>query len=255
LNYQLLDEREAKQLYEAELSRASSIQHNLLLTEVPQVDGFSISISQEQCRSVGGDLYDIAVLAENKLVVIIADVSGKGLGAALLMSNILASFRILYNVTQFGLSEVIQIVSQQLFESSGPSDFATLFVGVIDLHTHELKYINAGHTPAILVHDDGSQELLEACGIMIGAFPGITWEERKIPLTSGDMVFMFTDGVDEAENESSEMYGQERLKDFLAKQHAQSSDDILKTLKTELHQFAGSAPASDDITMIALKKL
>jgi len=170
LNYTLLYERQERQVYEAELRRASGIQKKLLISEIPDIPGYEVGALQQQCRAVGGDLYDIATLPNGRLVVIVADVSGKGMGAALLMSNILASFRILYNVTEFSLTDVVNMVSHQLFCSSGAADFATLFVGVIDPATNRLSYINAGHNPPILVRADGRHEYLEASGTMIGAF-------------------------------------------------------------------------------------
>jgi pSer/pThr/pTyr-binding forkhead associated (FHA) protein len=178
-NYMLIHEREQKQIYESELRRASAIQQNLLIGDIPEVPGYAVHAFQEQCRAVGGDLYEVATLSDGRVVLLVADVSGKGMGAALLMANILASFRILYSVTEFTLGDVVNLVSKELFHSSAPSDFATLFIAVLDPKTHVVRYINAGHNPPLLVRHDGSREYLDACGTMIGAFDFGDWRNRS----------------------------------------------------------------------------
>lgn len=253
LNYTLLQERQEKQLYEAELSRASNIQNNLLIPDIPELPGYEVAALQQQCRAVGGDLYDVALLPNGKLVIMVADVSGKGLGAALLMSNILASFRILYNVTEFSLIEVVTLVSKQLFSASTSSDFATLFVGVIDPTTHRMNYINGGHNPPVLVRNDGRMEHLEASGTMIGAFDICTWSECDVKLEPGDFFLVFSDGVTEADR-GDEQYSDERLEAVLARSAAAGPKELVKIIMTEVDDFLQDAPHSDDITMLAVKR-
>jgi len=253
LNYALIAQRQEKQIYEAELRRASNIQQTLLAHDLPRVEGYDVATLQQQCQAVGGDLYDIAVLPNGKLVVLAADVSGKGLGAALLMSNILASFRILYNVTEFSLAEVVRMVSCQLFCSSGAADFATLFVGVIDPRAGSLRYINAGHNPPILARTDGHHDHLEPCGTMIGAFDGCDWGECEAKLEPGDLFVVFTDGVTEADR-GDELYGEERLERLLLESRGQTPQELLRTIMADIDNFLGDAPRSDDITMLAVKR-
>ena len=253
LNYTLWQERQEKQVYEAELSRASNIQQNLLTPDIPELPGYEVAALQQQCRAVGGDLYDVALLPNGRLVVIVADVSGKGLGAALLMSNILASFRILYNVTEFSLTEVVTLVSRQLFGSSTSSDFATLFVGVIDPETNRMNYINGGHNPPVLMRNDGRLEHLEASGTMIGAFDVCTWNECEVELQPGDMFLVFSDGVTEADR-GDEQYSDERLEDALRRLNAVGPHELVETIMSEVDDFLQDAPHSDDITMLAVKR-
>jgi len=253
LNYALMQERQERHIYEAELQRASTIQQNLLTREKPEFPGYLIHTHQQQCRAVGGDLYDLAVLSDGRLVICVADVSGKGMGAALLMSNILASFRILYNVTEFSLSEVITMVSNQLCRCSGAADFATLFVGVIDPVSHELKYINAGHNPPLLLRQTGDQERLLANGVMIGAFEGMTWDEAQTGLEPGDMLFIFTDGVTEAQGEA-EQYSEKRLERLALDRRALDPKEFLEAVVDNVSEFIGDSPRSDDITMLAVKR-
>lgn len=253
LNYTLLYERQERQVYEAELRRASGIQKKLLISEIPDIPGYEVGALQQQCRAVGGDLYDIATLPDSRLVVIVADVSGKGMGAALLMSNILASFRILYNVTEFSLADVVNMVSHQLFCSSGAADFATLFVGVIDPATNRLSYINAGHNPPILVRADGRHEYLEASGTMIGAFDVGTWTQAETDLAPDDMLVVFTDGVTEADR-GDQQYSEERLERLLFESKHQSPQQLMQTIMEDIDGFLEDAPRSDDITMLAVRR-
>ncbi|UCE23591.1 MAG: SpoIIE family protein phosphatase [Candidatus Zixiibacteriota bacterium] len=199
LNYELMRERHEREIFAAELRRASSIQRNLLARNIPQLPGYDVHAFQEQCRMVGGDLYDLAKLPDGRLVFVVADVSGKGMGGALLMSNILASFRILYEESNLELIRVVKQVSRQLFNYSAPEDFATVFAGIIDGQRHRLTYINAGHNPPLLVRRDGTVQHLEPSGTMIGAFDFSDWQEETVELDPGDMLLVFTDGVVEAD--------------------------------------------------------
>ena len=253
LSYSLLNEREERRVYEAELSRASNIQENLLTRDLPELKGYQVKAIQQQCRAVGGDLYDVAVLPNGKLVLIVADVSGKGMGAALLMANILASFRILYNVTEFTLKEVVLMVSHQLFVSSGASDFATMFIGVIDPATHKMEYINAGHNPPVVARANGDHDHLQACGTMIGAFDMDTWTVEETSLAPDDMILVYTDGVTEADR-GDEQYGEKRLEDLLMKCCRQPLTEMLDTIMGDIDRFLGDAPRSDDITILSVKR-
>lgn len=253
LNYTLIQERQEKRIYDAELRRASEIQKNLLRTVNPEVPGYRVNAFQVPCRAVGGDLYDIAQLPDGRLALIVADVSGKGLGAALLMANILASFRILYNISEFSLTEVVSLVSEQLFNCSTAADFATLFVAVLDPEKNDLAYINAGHNPPLLVRADGQREYLHASGTMIGAFNINTWSEARTIMNKGDLLFVFTDGVTEAERDD-EQYSEDRMEKAVCREAAKSPDDLVEALMADIESFLQDAPRTDDITMLAVKR-
>ena len=253
LNYNLLTELQEKQVIEAEIRRASVIQRNLLAKETPQLTGYKIHAFQEQCRAVGGDLYDLALLPDGRLLFMVADVSGKGMGAALLMSNILASFRILYNVRKFDLCKVVKQVSMQLFNHSAAEDFATLFMGLVDPKQDTITFCNAGHNPALLVRKNGKIEYLEACGTMIGAFNFSDWTEETVKLDEGDMLFVFTDGVTEAVR-GEEFYGDERVERLLANVRDNTPEDIARSLLDDIKAFVKESPRSDDVTMLLIKK-
>jgi sigma-B regulation protein RsbU (phosphoserine phosphatase) len=253
-NHNLLKERQAKEVLEAELKVASQIQNQLLPAKLPPIEGYSLSAFQAQCKAVGGDLYDVAELPDGRILFLLADVSGKGMGAALLMSNVLAAFRILYCAQDFDLFDVTSRVSKQLLRVSRPEDFATLFICELCPKSHVLRYINAGHNPPLMVRGDGSLEDLQPSGIPIGAFDISNWKEEKLDFHLGDFLFMFTDGVSEATNNQGEMYEEQRLKQFLLSSQGQSPDELSELVLNEIKAFTGGAPQSDDITMMVLRR-
>jgi sigma-B regulation protein RsbU (phosphoserine phosphatase) len=203
---------------------------------------------------VGGDLYDVAELPDGRILFLLADVSGKGMGAALLMSNVLAAFRILYCAQDFDLFDVTSRVSKQLLRVSRPEDFATLFICELCPKSHVLRYINAGHNPPLMARGDGTLEDLQPSGIPIGAFDISNWKEEKLDFGIGDFIFMFTDGVSEATNNQGEMYEEQRLKKFLLSSPGQSPDELSELVLDEIKAFTGGAPQSDDITMMILRR-
>jgi sigma-B regulation protein RsbU (phosphoserine phosphatase) len=253
LSYQLLAERQERQIMRAELRRASAIQKRLLVTAPPEIEGYRVCAFQEQSRSVGGDLYDMRLLKDGCLLFMVADVSGKGMGAALLMSNILASFRVLFEDSEADLGSAVRTVSQQVFRFSDPGDFATLFIGLLDPRRCTVRYINAGHNPPLVLRADGSSEYLKASGVMIGAFDDMTWEEGLLTLAAGDLLLVFTDGVTEAEGED-EQYGEERLEQLVRTSHEAQPQDVVERLMTDIGDFVGNRPQSDDITMMCIKR-
>lgn len=253
INYELLEVRAEQQLFEAEVRRASSIQKKLLMIPKPTIDSYSITAWQDQCRAVGGDLFDMRTLPNGNLIFLVADVSGKGMGAALLMSNILASFRILYNAENIELSQIVKQVSEQLFAYSAPEDFATLFIGLLDPKENILQYINAGHNPPILSRADETFEYLKPSGIMIGAMPMMEWELHSITMNEGDIVTIYTDGVTEAES-SDGQYGEDRLEKFIVRCCQKTPEELTAELVKDIESFTADTPQSDDITMMVLKR-
>jgi sigma-B regulation protein RsbU (phosphoserine phosphatase) len=219
----------------------------------PRLPGYEVCTFQEQSRSVGGDLYDAQLLSDGRLLFLLADVSGKGMGAALLMSNILASFRILYESELFGLSYAVEQVSSQMFKHSAPGDYATLFIGILEPDRRKISYINAGHNPPLIVRSDGSVEQLEPCGIVIGVLDSASWEEKTLELSEGDLLFVYSDGVTEAQHESAQ-YGEARMIGHVVKAREKSSKEIIGRLMNDVNDFMGDAPRSDDITIMIIKK-
>lgn len=253
-NNQLLLERQAKREMEAEMEGAAAIQRNLLLSRLPEVKGYALDAFQEPSRSVGGDLYDVARLPDGRLFFVVADVSGKGMGAALLMSNLLACFRVLYGETDFHLARVVERVSAQMFSYSAPGQFATLFCGLLRPESGEIVYVNAGHNSPLVARRDGQIELLKSTGLMVGAFDFARWEEAECQLAPGDLVLVYSDGVTEANNPTQEEYGEERLTKVLLAGQRLSIVDLIERLRQDIKAFASGAPASDDATLLVLHR-
>ncbi len=253
VNSILLREREEKQALDIEVRRATMIQKNLLVKEAPSIQGYKTFACQTMSRSVGGDIYDMTLLPDGRMLFLVADVSGKGMGAALLMSNILASFRILYNDPHFDLIRAVEHVSKQLWRYSAPEDFATLFVGVVDPAHERLEYVNAGHNPPLLVRSSGHIDYLQPSGTMIGAFDFSAWSVDTQSLSSGDLLFIFTDGVTEAMNGDLQ-YSDERMERLVVASRQLDPAALAKQVMEDVDQFVGDAPRSDDITMLILKR-
>jgi sigma-B regulation protein RsbU (phosphoserine phosphatase) len=254
VNNQLLKERYQKELLETEMKRAAEIQQQLLSRDLPELDGYQVHAFLKSSRQVGGDLFELARLEDGSLLFLVADVSGKGMGAALLMSNILAAVRVLYQTRQFELLRAVELVSKQLCQYSRSTDFATLFIGQLRPGENKVHYVNAGHNAPLLVRADGNIEHLEASGVMVGAFDFASWDQQSMELGPGDLLFIFTDGVTEAENESEEMYSDERLEKLLLDKRELSADDLAETIHSDIRGFVQDAPSSDDITMLILKR-
>ncbi len=251
-SYTLLAERQDRKVLEVELARASNIQKKLLVSEFPQVAGWDVQAHQEQSRSVGGDLYDVKLLENGRLLILVADVSGKGLGAALLMSNILAAFRALYDGQDFDMNDAVQRVSRQILKFSDQGDFATLFIAEMD-EAGNFDYINAGHNPPLLVRADGTLEHLKPSGIMIGAFDFSDWEEHHLTLDTDDILFIFSDGVTEAECNGVQ-YSDERTEEKVVLWRDLSPRELMDNMMEDINAHMGDAPRSDDITMLAVKR-
>lgn len=253
-NCHLLEERQAKELLESELAVASQIQEQLMPREFPHIEGYNLNAFQIQCKQVGGDLYDVAQLDDGRIIFMIADVSGKGMGAALLASDILASFRVLYSLKGFDLLDAICHVSKQLLRFTRPGDFASLFIGMLYPDTNIIRYVNAGHNPPMIVRGDGGVEYLEASGIPIGAMDIPVWKEETVQLEIDDLLFAFTDGIPEAIDRHDEQFGDERLEKFILSHLHQSPDELAESIIDEVDRFIGDIPRNDDITMMILRR-
>ncbi len=253
INLALLCERDKKRTMEEELRQAAMIQRDLLIKSVPEFSGYQIHAFQEQSHEVGGDFYDFALLPDGRLLVLAGDVSGKGMGAALLMSNIMASFRILYYGTSFDLCQAVKQASMQLWRHSAPEQYATLFICLIEGPGGLIHYVNAGHNPPLLVRQSGAIERLEPTGTPIGMFDWADWTEETKQLDIGDVLFVFTDGVTEA-MKGDQQYSDSRMEQMIISVRNQSPIVIMDKLMEDIASFVEDTPRSDDITMAVIKR-
>ena len=205
------------------------------------------------CKSVGGDYYDFYKVDENQEAVIIADVSGKGITAAMFMMNAKAAINEAVLIGE-PLAEAIGKANIDLCEHNKARMFITVFIAVLDLNTGELRCINAGHNPPLVNHNGTWEYCKIKHSAAMGVSKKIKYTEVIVKLEHQDSFFMYTDGVTEAKDIKDKLYGEERLINFLTKQENQPRSILNNTLE-ELKNYAGEAPQSDDITMVMFKYL
>src|SRR5579883_3061942 len=204
-----------KQIYQADLQQARDIQIHLLPRETPQIPGFRIACAWQPARSVSGDYFDVLILGEDRLGLCIADVSGKGMAAALLMANLQASVKAFTqngsNPLNESPAELCARLNTALSSNIAPGRFVTFFYGILDSKSANFKYENAGHCLPLLVHVDGSIDFPAAYSGVLGLFSHWTYADREVELRSGDVLVLMTDGVLEAANGNEEEFGYQRL--------------------------------------------
>ncbi len=252
-NTRLYEEEVNKQKLEEEMAMARKIQARLLPTTIPRFEGIQIEAVNISSKLVSGDYYDIIERSDGKLALIIADVSGKGMPASILASNLQAALRAHCDTCE-SPALVLEKINLQIHASTDPAHFATLFLAIFDPADYSLLCSSGGHNPPIIMRADGRMELLEAGGLPLGAFDFGTYNEEIIHLEPGDLVFFYTDGVTETKGpDGDEDYGEDRLNDLLRDHRGKNVDDIFSELQNQLLSFSGTPEADDDITMIGLK--
>jgi len=252
-NAHLFKEAMEKQRLEEELSIAREIQQGLLPKVLPPVPNFQISAINVPSKQVGGDYYDVIQLSDTRYILAIADVSGKGAPASLLMANLQATLRALVPLGM-PLSDMTARINDIIFENTGMNKFITFFCGLLDADKRIFTYVNAGHNPPYLMHKDGPFERLEKGGVILGIMQTLVpYQEGVVELREGDMIFMFTDGVSEAMSVGEEEFGEERLGQILKANREMSTDELMKHVLQEVKTHASGTPQSDDITMVIMK--
>lgn len=253
-NIMLLEENLEKRRMEDELSRAREIQQGLFPRQIPKTPGLQVAAKSYFCLEVAGDYYDVINLDDNRTVLAVGDVSGKGAGAALLMSNLQASLRVIVRVGA-KLSDAVGEMNDLLFANTPPDQFITFFVGIYDKRTSALSYVNAGHNPPMVTRNSGKIEELSTGGLVLGAFAGVLYEQGFIELNEGDLLFLYTDGISEAQNSKEEMFGENRIKGFLQNKIHSSVGSLLENLELEVVRFTENIPLADDFTILAARTL
>ena len=203
----------------------------------------------QPAHAVGGDYFDVLKLGENRLAICIADVSGKGVPAALLMANVQASLRASVRDMD-SPARVCSIINGMLCESIAADKFVTFFCGVLDAGTRTFRYCNAGHPYPILV-SSGAVRTLDQGGAVLGVFPAWTYQDSSVDLSSGDRLLLFTDGITEAEGPQGEEFGMEKVAAFAKAHAANSAAKMNQQLLAEVTEFCG-AQFQDDATLLVL---
>lgn len=251
-NSRLFKEALEKQRLEKDLEIARTIQKNLLPDVIPGLKHFDISAFNNSAKQVGGDYYDIVKLDNGNTVVAIADVSGKGVQAALLMANVQAFLKSICK-QNIDLDKASNLINDLVSENTVGGSFITFFWGVLNDETKELTYVNAGHNPPLLIRNNEIIKL-KTGGMILGVMQTIIpYQSEVVKLQSGDTIVLFTDGVTEAMDINNEEYSDERLEELVLKISGENSDEILESIKKDVAEYTTGAIQSDDITCLILK--
>ena len=254
--WQLRELLEKKQI-ERELALAASIQQNLFPAELPVVRGCDVAAINRPARLVGGDYYDALALDpvrdQREYLFCVADVSGKGIAASLLMSNMQATLRALLG-REASLAELARCTNELLFVSTPGNKYVTAVLLSLDPGTGTCTYVNCGHTEGLVLRCHGGIEWLPTTGIALGMFPGQRYDELRLRLAPGDTVALYSDGVTEALNPNDEEFGSQRLIQALRRRAGQPASAIVSAVLAEIEAFCESTPQYDDITLLVLKR-
>ena len=245
-----------KERIKAELEVAARIQASMLpciFPAFPHQKDFDIYATMKPAKEVGGDFYDFFMIDDNTLAVVIADVSGKGVPAALFM--VIAKTLIKNNAQQGkNLVDVFETVNRQLYENNDECMFVTVFMGYLDIPSGKFNYINAGHNPPLIKHRDADFQWLPVKpGLVLGGFENVVYEQYEITLNHGDMLYLYTDGVTEAMNPEMKLFTDLRLLKSSNKYKNLNLADFLNGIKSDVDIFSGDEEQADDITMLVLK--
>ena len=233
-----------------ELEYAKQIQLSALPTNFPKGEDYSIYAQMIAAKEVGGDFYDFYKLSDTTVAFLAADVSGKGIPAAMFM---MTAKTIIKDLAERGLAvnEIFTQANEKLCENNESGMFVTAWMGILDLTTGQVKFANAGHNPPLLKRANGSFEYLKTrAGFVLAGMEGIRYRISELTLHPGDRLFLYTDGVPEATNTENTLYGETRLLDFMNRNSAVDSTSLLPALKANIDEFVGEAPQFDDITML-----
>lgn len=243
----------ARERLEGELEIAKGIQQNFLPKEMPDIRGIEIAAFNLPAREVGGDFYDFIPIDEDRWGLEIADVSGKGIPAALFMA---LSRTLVRSVTSANstVAGAIKQANKLIFSEGRSNMFVTLFYAIINTQKMTLSYTNAGHNPPMLIKKSSKDiVLLKAQGVPLGITGDMELYDEQITLTSGDIIILYTDGITEAINEKREQFKEERLSELVIEDQSLSAQDIIKKVLEGIRIFSGKQPQFDDITLIVLK--
>ena len=243
---------EAERRAEHEVEIAKEVQRQLLPARAPALSGFACAGACIQAKSVGGDYYDFVELGADRVAFVLADVSGKGIAAALLMANLQATLRSQYASGAGDPAGLLERANRLFFASTPGNRYATLFLAEFNQATRELHYVNCGHVPPVLARSGGAIETLDATATVIGLFEDWFGESAVTVLEPGDTLVVCSDGVTEAFSDDEEEYGEDRFRDAVSAHRGLAVPELLATLQTSVQQFAG-AVQSDDLTLLVAR--
>jgi len=238
---------------ERELELAAAIQRQLLPRELPRISGLEVAGSTLPTRQVGGDYFDFFPLTRGRLGFVVADVSGKGIPAALLVSTVHAAIYLQIDASET-IVELVSRIDKHLQRFSATHKFLTLFFGVLEPESDLLRYVSAGHNPALLARRSGGIERLSATGVPLGLVPNGSWTEESVSFGRGDLLCAYTDGFTEASNAEEEEFGLERLEEELTSGLSLPVREVSDRLFGAVLDFAQGMPQYDDQTLLIVRR-
>ena len=241
---------EAAARIDKELEYAKQIQLSALPTNFPDDDAFGIYAQMIAAKEVGGDFYDFYRLSDTTVAFLVADVSGKGIPAAMFM---MTAKTIIKDLAESGMAvnDIFTKANEKLCENNESGMFVTAWMGILDLKTGSLQFANAGHNPPLIKRADGTFEYLKTrAGFVLAGMEGMRYRVGELMLSPGDRLFLYTDGVPEATNAENQLYGEDRLLQFMNQNSTIEATELLPRLKANIDEFVGDAPQFDDITML-----
>jgi serine phosphatase RsbU (regulator of sigma subunit) len=261
-NARLTDRVVGQEALRRDLALAAEVQKRLLPSSPPSADIAEFAAMSVPARSIGGDYYDFIQVGDQRIGIALADVSGKGVAAALIMSVVQASLRIIASDGDISLPRLAARMNEFLYRTTPGNKYATFFYAQVDGDRRQLRYVNAGHNPPYLVRAStnvqGSQhdaplEELTIGGAVVGMLPGMSYEEATVDLCQGDVLLAYTDGVTEAHNPDNDEFGEDRLKALLGEVAHLSADEIRERISSELKNWIRDAEQYDDLTFVVMK--
>jgi sigma-B regulation protein RsbU (phosphoserine phosphatase) len=243
-----------KERLEREMELAAQIQRGILPRSLPVLEGYELYGWTRPARHVGGDYFDAVSLPDGRWGLLVADVSGKGVSAALLVSTLHSALRLLL-ARGAGKEEMLRAVNSHLVEFSAANKFATLLLAELDPASHRLSYVNAGHNPGLLLRRDGTTQALGACAVPLGLLPAAIFTETSTELAPGDLLCMYSDGVTEATSRHGEELGMQRLEALLRREHGSPLSEVEAAIEAELRDFTRGLPQGDDQTVLLLRRV
>lgn len=253
-NDMLQKEMVVRERLETEVQLARQIQQTFLPESLPEFSEWELAARWKTARQVGGDFYDVFNLPDKRLGLFIADVSDKGVPAALFMALTRTLVRAAVIETD-SPAEALRRVNDLLVPDTRQGMFVTAVYAVLDMNSGELTYVNAGHNPPVWVKCDGSLEILTRTGVALGAAENMKYEQRVIPLDKDDSILFYTDGLTESYNNEGEFYGEKRLEESLRANSCSSAHDLIDIVEKSLLDFVQDMPPADDLTMLVLRRV
>lgn len=243
-----------KEKMEKELSLASQIQRDFLPKENPKSKNFEIAGANVPCYQVGGDYYDFIDIDPERIGITIADVSGKGVSASLLMASLRAALQSEVHL-DYDIEKMMEKLNNFIHRSSSSNKFITFFFSELNKKTSELKYINAGHNPPLIIDSKGNVRRLESSGFCLGMFPNVEYKTEKLNLGVGDTALLFTDGITESRNKDNEEFEEQRMIKLLKKHSKIGAQDLIEKINQELKEFTAGTETMDDQTIVVIKRV